>query len=200
MQRYLLPTVLSLLIMTPAGLQAQDHRHARQASPYAGFETRKIKSLSEEDISELKKGAGWGLALAAELNGIPGPSHLLILKDELGLSPDQVTRIEAIYSEMKAEAIAAGDRFIAAERAIEKAVVGGRLDERQLRVLVEKAAAARADLRFVHLSRHLSTPPLLTEEQIERYKALRGYASLSPPANISEDHGANMERLHGKHD
>jgi hypothetical protein len=78
---------------------------------------------------------------------------------------------------MKTEAVAAGDRLIAAEEAIDKAFAGGQLDERQLRILVDDAAAARADLRFVHLSRHLSTPQLLTDEQIRRYKVLRGYTS-----------------------
>lgn len=179
MHRHMFSAVFCLLVLAPAGLQAQEHQHGEHASPYAGFQSREIKSLSEKDIAELKEGAGWGLALPAELNGIPGPSHLLTLKDEIGLSPDQVARIEAIHSEMRAEAMAAGERFIAAEEAIEKAFTAGRLDARQLRVLVNKAAAARADLRFIHLSRHLSTPPLLTEQQIERYKALRGYVSAS---------------------
>jgi hypothetical protein len=196
----LLAVVVFLSVMNPAGLQAQDHQHATHRSAYAGFETRKIKSLSEEDIAELEKGAGWGLALPAELNGIPGPSHLLTLKDEIGLSPDQLTRIEAIYSGMKAEAIAAGDRFVAAEQAIETAFVRGQLDEQQLRALVDKAAAARADLRFIHLSRHLSTPSLLSEGQIERYKALRGYAPSSPHATVSEDRGASTEKPRYKHE
>ena len=37
-------------------------------SPYTGQETRRIKSLSSEDIAELQRGGGWGLAKAAELN------------------------------------------------------------------------------------------------------------------------------------
>jgi hypothetical protein len=50
------------------------------ASPYAGQETRRIKSLSEQDIDELRQGRGWGLAKAAELNGLPGPAHLLEMR------------------------------------------------------------------------------------------------------------------------
>ena len=35
-------------------------------SKYVGEENRKIKSLSPDDVEELKKGGGWGLAKAAE--------------------------------------------------------------------------------------------------------------------------------------
>ena len=45
-------------------------------SPYAGQENRQIKSLSANDIQELKRGGGWGLAKAAELNGLPGPAQV----------------------------------------------------------------------------------------------------------------------------
>ena len=51
-------------------------------SKYMGQEKREIKSLSNEDIKELRTGAGWGLAKAAELNGLPGPKHVLEMKKE----------------------------------------------------------------------------------------------------------------------
>ncbi|MCT9000349.1 hypothetical protein [Chelativorans intermedius] len=195
MLRTPLAAIFFLLTMIPSNLLAQDHQHSRQTSPYAGFESRKIKSLSGEDIAELKKGAGWSFALPAELNGLPGPSHLLALKDEIGLSAGQVARIEVIYSQMKTEAIAAGDRFIAAEWAIENAFARGQLDTQQLRVLVDNAAAARADLRFVHLSRHLSTPPLLTDNQIKQYNVLRGYMPGSG-TNTPESHDGDLGKRH----
>lgn len=71
---------LALIIaVLPLSAFAQDHRHGRNSSPYSGFEAREIKSLSEQDIEELRRGGGWGLALPAELNGRPGPAHLLEL-------------------------------------------------------------------------------------------------------------------------
>jgi len=54
-----------------AGVAAAQQAHP---SKYAGQETRAIKSLSSEDIAELRRGGGWGMARAAELNGVPGPS------------------------------------------------------------------------------------------------------------------------------
>ena len=58
-------------------------------TPYAGMQTRSIKALSDQQIADLRAGRGMGLALAAELNGYPGPSHVLELADKLDLSPDQ---------------------------------------------------------------------------------------------------------------
>ena len=169
---------------------------AQEASPYAGFEQRDIKSLSDTDIAEITRGAGWGLALAAELNGVPGPAHLLELREEIGLTPDQVTAIERIFAAMQDEAQEAGARFIAAEAAIEAAFRAGDLTPDRLRVLIDAAAAARADLRFVHLVRHLETPPLLSASQISDYAALRGYGASDPCTAIPEGHDPDMWRRH----
>ena len=167
---------------------AQEHQyrpgHVSHASPYAGLGTREIMSLSEEDIKALRQGSGWGLALPAELNGVPGPVHLLELKEELVLSEDQISAIEAIQAEMRAEAIEAGERFIVAEAALDAAFAAADLDEARLRHLIKAAEAARADLRLIHLSRHLSTPALLTDEQIDRYSELRGYGSEACRAHV----------------
>jgi hypothetical protein len=57
-------------------------------------------------------------------------------------------------------------------------------------------SAARADLRFVHLSRHLETPGLLTPDQIARYAALRGYADGDRCADVPAGHDPAMWRRH----
>ncbi len=184
---------LACLVMAmPLGAVAQ---HQGQ-SPYAGMEDREIKSLSAEDIADLRAGRGWGLALAAELNGVPGPAHLLELREEIGLSPEQVSAIEAIFAAMQAEAQAAGERLIAAEAAIEAGFRAGGLTPEALRDLIDTAAEARAELRFIHLSRHLETPPLLTADQIARYADLRGYGAADPCATVPEGHDPAMWRRH----
>jgi hypothetical protein len=53
------------------------------------MQTRPIKALSEQQVADLQAGRGMGLALPAELNGYPGPAHVLELADKLGLSADQ---------------------------------------------------------------------------------------------------------------
>jgi Spy/CpxP family protein refolding chaperone len=176
-----------------------DATGGQSTSPYAGFETREIKSLSQSDIDELRRGAGWGLALAAELNGAPGPAHLLELREQIALTPEQTAAIEQIFEAMQREARAAGLRFIAAEHAIEAAFRMGDLSEERLRALIDESAQARAELRFVHLLRHLETPALLTATQIASYNRLRGYGN-DPCKNIPEGHNAQMWRRHNNCD
>jgi hypothetical protein len=43
-------------------------------TPYAGLQARQNKSLSEQQVADLEAGRGMGMALAAELNGYPGPA------------------------------------------------------------------------------------------------------------------------------
>ena len=62
---------------------------ASAQTPYAGMQTRGIKALSDSQIGDLQAGRGMSLALAAELNGYPGPLHVLELADKLGLSAEQ---------------------------------------------------------------------------------------------------------------
>lgn len=188
-------SLIFMITVLPVAAFAQDHGHTGHSATYSGFETREIKSLSEQDIEELRRGGGWGLALPAELNGRPGPVHLLELEEELDLSASQVAAITAIYEQMRTAAVAAGERFIAAEAALSSAFSGPDLSEEKLRDLVAEAAEARAELRFIHLSRHLSTPELLSDTQIQRYNVLRGYEN-KPCGTLPDGHDPEMWRRH----
>jgi hypothetical protein len=81
---------------------------ATAQTPYAGMQTRSIKALSQQQLSDLGAGRGMGMALAAELNGYPGPSHVLELADKLDLTTDQRGRVKALFDAMKAEALTIG--------------------------------------------------------------------------------------------
>ncbi len=163
--------------------------------PYAGLETRDISSLSNEDIQELENGSGWGLALPAELNGHPGPAHILELKNELDLTEGQLAVFQEVFSEMRTEATEIGQLLIEAERALDQGFKRGELSEQQLRMLINNAEKHRADLRFVHLSRHLASTEMLTSDQIELYAELRGYSD-DPCANVPEGHDPEMWLKH----
>ncbi|MEI6029471.1 MAG: hypothetical protein WCT47_22610, partial [Betaproteobacteria bacterium] len=135
--------LLALAMCIPLSTLAQ-HSHGTQ-TPYAGMQTRAIKSLSDSDIKELRRGGGWGLALAAELNGMPGPAHLLELKDQIPLTQDQVAKTQALLDEMRKAAIPTGERLITAESAVEAAFAKGSVDEASLRRLLTEAESARTD-------------------------------------------------------
>lgn len=144
-------------------------------NPYAGQQTRAIKSLSQDDLEQLRKGAGWGLAKPAELNGVPGPAHLLELAADIGLGDEQMATIKAIEARMKEAAIVKGAELIAAEQAIETFFRNKKQSRDELGVLLAKAERARSELRFIHLATHLETPKVLTQHQIATYVRLRGY-------------------------
>ena len=187
--------VASMLMLLAVPALAEPAAHA-QASKYAGQENRAIKSLSPDDIAELRRGGGWGLAKAAELNGVPGPAHLLEMKDRVPLDAGQVAKIEALFAEMQAKAVAQGDRLIALEQALEDRFRDGTIDDAALRAMLADIAEARRELRYIHLATHLKTPEILSAEQIDAYNALRGYAKSDPCANVPEGHDAAMWRRH----
>lgn len=165
------------LVAYPA--HAQDHHHGstpQAAAPYAGLERRTVKALSSEQIASLEAGRGMGLALAAELNGYPGPLHVLELADALQLSPDQRARTKALFEAMKAETIPIGRQVVAGEVALDRLFAEKRASRQPLDEQVARIAGAQGTLRAAHLRYHLAMMELLTPAQAVRYSELRGYA------------------------
>jgi hypothetical protein len=126
---------------------------------------------------------------------MPGPAHLLELKDQIPLDSDQVAKTQALLDEMRKAAIPTGERLIAAEKALETAFAAGNVGESSLRRLLTEAESARTELRFVHLSQHYKTVEYLKPEQIKRYNILRGYAE-DPCKNIPAGHNPEMYKRH----
>ena len=163
-------------LLFPVSAAAQEKPGKAPATPYAGLQKRAVKSLSASDIATLKTGGGWGLALAAELNGLPGPAHILELKAKLGLTADQETRVRRIFEAMRAAAIPLGERLIAQETRLDHLFATKRITPALLKETVAEIGRTRAALRTVHLAAHLETPKILTPHQIRRYAMLRGYS------------------------
>src|SRR3954452_5238324 len=88
------------------------------AAPYGGQQARTIKALSDDDIAALRKGEGMGMAKAAELNGYPGPAHVLQLAGQLGLSEAQRQDVQVIFDRMSASAKPLGGELLAQEQAL----------------------------------------------------------------------------------
>jgi Spy/CpxP family protein refolding chaperone len=153
-------------------------------SPYVPLLDSPIRGLSPDEIQELEAGAGAGLARAAELNGYPGPRHILDLHDQLGLSEDQHAQVQALYDAMNAEARRLGADILRREGELELAFRSGRIDETTLTMKVMDLADQYGELRALHLRTHLTALEILTPEQLALYNQLRGYAQPHPT-----DHG-----------
>jgi len=74
-----------------------------------------VKALSNEQIADLRAGRGMSLAVPAELNGCPGPVHVLKLGDQLRQTKEQRTRVQELHGARQAGAIPLGERLITQE-------------------------------------------------------------------------------------
>jgi Spy/CpxP family protein refolding chaperone len=160
--------LLMLIVFAPAAL-------AQSQQPYAGLEGRSIKALSEQQIADLRAGRGMGLALAAELNGYPGPMHVLELADALDLSGRQRAKMQELFATMKAEAIPLGEKLIAQEAELDKAFADKTIAAATLAASTEAVGVTHGALRQAHLKYHLFAIEVLTPAQIQLYAELRGY-------------------------
>ncbi len=194
--KFIVYILASVIFSLSAQANETNETSHTQSSHYAGEENRSIKSLSANDIAELKRGGGWGLAKAAELNGVPGPAHLLEMKNEILLSREQTVQIEALFNQMKTQAIELGERLIANEQELELLFQSGSLSRDDLRASLIKISNTRMELRFIHLATHLKTPDILSPEQIKTYNDLRGYTNSDPCAHVPEGHDVEMWRKH----
>ena len=168
--------VFPLLAVAAATAWAQDP----SSNPYAGQQSRSIKALSEDDIAALLKGAGIGLAKAAELNGYPGPAHVLALAMQLKLSDQQRQQVQAIYDQMHERAVSLGTEIVERERALDQQFAKGEVRSGDVAAETANIAALQGQLRSVHLTAHLDTRPILNPDQLTLYQKLRGYSSPSP--------------------
>lgn len=150
---------------------------AADTQPYAGQDERPIASLSAQDIQALQAGQGWGFAKSAELNGYPGPAHVLELADTLGLSADQRNAVQAIWDTMNAAARETGAAFVQAEAQLDAAFADQTATPQTVQRLAAEAGALRAALRAIHLNAHLEVTPLLSRHQQMLYAQARGYGS-----------------------
>ncbi len=172
-----LSAALLMLSGGPALAQHAGHHlhHGAHAAPYAGFEQREASGLGAAEVADLRAGRGMGFALPAELNGYPGPLHVLELAEQLHLTPTQRARMQELVAAMQAATASLGEALIAAERSLDRVFRSGVATAGEVDMAVEAAALARGRVRAAHLRVHLVTRDALTQEQRIAYARLRGY-------------------------
>jgi hypothetical protein len=158
-----------------------------QQSPYVGIEGRAIKALAPEQIEGYRSGAGMGFALAAELNGYPGPKHVLDLADELELSEQQRAATQQAFNEMLEAAQELGSAIIEGESRLDLLFSEGEITDADLDREVGAIAALQGRLRATHLRAHLRMKEVLSPQQVTKYRQLRGYGEQHDPAR-HQDH------------
>ena len=125
------------------------------------------------DKDLLLSGDAAGQTLAAEKNGFPSPQKIVSLKDQIGLTKDQLKKMNEIVTNVPISATVKGQEIVDAEEELNKLFESGAINEKTLRMKLERIGKMRADLRFVHLQAYLKEKLILTAKQWERLKELQ---------------------------
>lgn len=172
-----------LLIFLSVPLLAQT-----SPSPYVSMQQRTIKALSDDAIRDYRAGAGMSLALAAELNGYPGPKHILELADPLRLTDAQKAAVKKVFDSMHEDAVQLGNEILELETALDAAFRGGQIEKAELATLTSRIGSAQARLRYRHLLAHIESREILTAEQRQEYAKLRGYSAQNEHQHQHQHH------------
>jgi len=167
----LVVAAVTVMIAGPAFAQSgHGHQHGGRDDAQAH---RRVEACLGEFDQVVADGRGFGLAFPADQNGYPGPLHVLELKDRLRLTPEQETRMRALFDTMLAAARSRAARLTAAEDRLRRIFADGAAEAAAVRTAVAEAEAARAEVRLVHLLTHVQTRDVLTEAQRRTYHQIR---------------------------
>jgi Spy/CpxP family protein refolding chaperone len=182
MIRRLAFALFGLLVMAGAA-------SAAERLPYADWQERNIKALSPEQVEDYLEGRGMSMALPAELNGYPGPRHVLDLADELDLTADQLAQTKRLFEDMRLQAIELGEQIVAREALLDELFASGTASKADLSDAAEALGLLNGQLRAHHLGYHLAMRDLLDPRQIRNYQRLRGYAAPAGSGEHGHGHG-----------
>ena len=156
-------------------------------TPYAGQQTRSIKALSDQEVSDYVEGRGMGSSKAAELNHYPGPLHVIADSSRLGLTDRQKAETQSVFDAMTAVAKRSGAAIVAKEAELDALYASGQAAPGAIKGLVTELARLQAEFRYAHLSAHLAMRTILTPEQIARYDEMRGCTAMAPSSSSSTE-------------
>lgn len=155
-------------------------------SAYKELLGSEIRGIDLETIEGYLAGSGLGMALPAELNGYPGPRHVLDLAADLEVTPEQQAQVQGLFDQMQPRAIELGKQILEAEAALEEAFRAETITEAGLEQQLAEIGRLEAQLRFIHLRTHLATLEILSPHQVMAYNRLRGYEAM--PAGHQHQH------------
>ncbi len=178
------------------------------ALPAAAAPAADIKALPAAQQQALLEGRGMGMAKAADLNGYPGPRHVLALAAELALSKDQRERTEALLAAMQDDAKALGAQLVEEERKLDRLFADGLASRDGMLSILNRISSLQGSLRARHLEAHLAQRDVLDADQLARYRELRAATRGAEPGRHrmhgsggegcgAVDHAAMHARHHG---
>ncbi|NKI35277.1 hypothetical protein HFP89_08870 [Wenzhouxiangella sp. XN79A] len=159
--------LLALLLIATLPVAAQDDSIESASAEAADARPTALMPRQER---MLREGRGMGLARAAELNGFPGPMHVLQQADALELTDEQRAATTELVARVREQAPAIGERILAAEAELNAMFADGSVTRESMEAKLTEIAELNAELRAVHLGAHLDQAALLTAEQKAAYQ------------------------------
>ena len=204
MQRAALVVALAVMVVIArAGVadaqHGADHAGAGTVPHHAGAGAvphHVLAQMYEKAFEEqIATGRGFGMAFVADENGYPGPLHVLELKDRLKLTAEQEAKVQTMLTAMFAESRPKSARLLDGEAKLRRLFASGRANEASVRAAVAEVEHARTEVRLVHLTFHLKTREVLTDEQRRLYHEARwsGHRPMGPHGVVSPGGGAPIK-------
>ncbi len=125
------------------------------------------------DKEQLLKGESKDEIIIAENNGYVSPQKVLELKEQLGLTRDQVRKITEMMTNHPISLTVKGQEIVEAEEDLNNLFASGNVSEKMLRVKLERIGKLRADLKFIHLQIYIKVRQILSANQINRLEEIR---------------------------
>jgi Spy/CpxP family protein refolding chaperone len=180
-------SVLSLVTLSLLAGCMEPGSDPAPSSSYPALQDNEVRGLTDEEIAGLRSGSGMGYALPAELNGYPGPKHVLEFAAELGLNASQREETTALRADMLEAATSTGEALIHAYAALDQDFRSQSIDEETLRAHTTTIGRLEGELRAIHMEAHLAMMTILTHDQVLRYSELRGYEAAAHGEHDHDD-------------
>ncbi|GAA4332284.1 hypothetical protein GCM10023149_38470 [Mucilaginibacter gynuensis] len=132
-----------------------------------------VKTLNLKLYDALLKGEDvYDMALAGELNHYPSPGKILDYKKELDLSPQQVTKLTTINTELIRKKKEMGSFIIKNERVIDSLFRTKKANDGNIIFFTNRYGIYHGELRNAILQACVKVQSLLTPKQISKFERL----------------------------
>jgi hypothetical protein len=164
MQKLLLTFIILLLFIKV---------NAQSPADSAIIKKSTVKTITDEEYTALLNGNDlYHMSLAAELNHYPSPEKALKYKKELDLSPQQLTKLNAIVKELHRKILEMGLIIIRNERTLDSIFKYNKVDNGSLIFYANRYGLYQGELRNVILQACFVIKNLLTPQQVRKIESL----------------------------
>jgi hypothetical protein len=189
----LLPVIILLLLFTSANAQTGHDSSAKSKpadtikrpvkvnrkqpananSAGSSIPHSPVRSLSDEKYNALLKGQGFDdMSLVGELNHYPLPDKALKYKVQLGLNPQQITKLKELAANLQRKKVEMGENIIRNERLLDTLFRTKQIVDGTIIFYTNRYGLYMGETRNAVLQACLNTEAILSDVQIKKLESL----------------------------